>query len=439
MSDFGSRAAEGPQPNLGTAPRGCSTPRRRAVKLQTVPSRVDSEACPRSLRGSGRGAGCTAPVLYGSMPSKLRRARSPLVHDQARFSEGCIPPTRGCRCKGSARGDQLPALTRRHLCRRASTPFPGRMVGDSRPGGSHRHQRAGIKGLNGTLAPPGGRAAGEALGQLQSSTPPDRHPRCLYLGMGTPEDTFFSAILKRRSWRFTVRAPASPPLCFQRCGLSPAPKLTPSAHAPHLQSLAQPRRSGGTPRPVLLLDQAPGPAPAWVRAVPIPSQEAASPCPNPELAMFQLWMGLQPPPASRGFSPHGRTPAGWRVAREVRLASERAGGWHVIVKSKRGRQTEAWHRVGSPRDRNVFISPRRSRAACGGQPCSHSTSTAPMAAHGAGPRERAETTSACVCCHFGSYHLPCHSSSASVDIPPPCPRSAFFRASREKIGNPSEE
>lgn len=34
--------------------------------------------------------------------------------------------------------------------------LPGRLAGGSRPGGSHRHQRAGIKGLNGTLAPPGG-------------------------------------------------------------------------------------------------------------------------------------------------------------------------------------------------------------------------------------------------------------------------------------------
>lgn len=44
---------------------------------------------------------------------------------------------------------------------------------------------------------------------------------------------------------------------------------------------------------------------------------------------------MQPPHGSRGFSLHGRARAGWPGAREVRLASELAGGWHVIVKSEK--------------------------------------------------------------------------------------------------------
>lgn len=94
------------------------------------------------------------------------------------------------------------------------------------------------------------------------------------------------------------------------------------------------------------------------------------------------------------------------------------------MKSERGRQIGAWHRIGSPRDRNVFISPRRSRAACGGQPCFHGIGTTPGAAAGAGPCERAETTSVCFCCRFGSYHLPCHSSSTSPRSPSPLSSSS---------------
>lgn len=55
--------------------------------------------------------------------------------------------------------------------------LPGRLAGGSRPGGSHRHQRAGIKGLNGTLAPPGG---GKGRGKGGGGTwpaPASRSPR----------------------------------------------------------------------------------------------------------------------------------------------------------------------------------------------------------------------------------------------------------------------
>lgn len=115
-----------------------------------------TEACPgheiRRWPGPEQG-GCwgTAAVPDGRKASGAPKGRErPGARPSgARVPGGC------CRCGGGAAGDRLLAPTRRYLRRRASTLPPRRLAGGSRPGGSQCHQRAGIKGLNGTLLPPG--------------------------------------------------------------------------------------------------------------------------------------------------------------------------------------------------------------------------------------------------------------------------------------------
>lgn len=62
---------------------------------------------------------------------------------------------------------------------------------------------------------------------------------------------------------------------------------------------------------------------------PTPTRDAASP------GGWGGWGGAATSPRM------AEARAGWPGAREVRLAWELAGGWHVIVKSERGRQIGA--------------------------------------------------------------------------------------------------
>lgn len=221
-----------------------------------APAGTEERPAPGTRQGGGRapsgvpGHGCGArrqESLGGSEGSEPSGARSGGV----RVPGGCCPGG------GGAAGDRLPAPTRRHLRRRASALPPRWLAGGSQPGGSHRHQRAGIKGLNGTLVSPAGGGAWPAPASRSPRTPPPppappaprrcprpapaagrhrarprwlivpvtnrgrrRRPRCsgrrgsprLLPGRGCP-GTPFSAILKQQSWRLAAGAPF-PPLLF---------------------------------------------------------------------------------------------------------------------------------------------------------------------------------------------------------------------------------
>lgn len=133
-------------PERGEAPRG------------------DGEACP----GSGD---TEAPVPDGGEASGAPKGGDPSAMPG---SPGATPP-----CPAAAAVEVVPVgigslLPPGDIC--AAEParrLPGRLAGGCRPGGSHRHQRAGIKGLNGTArcAGRGGTWPGPA-----SRSPPHASP-----------------------------------------------------------------------------------------------------------------------------------------------------------------------------------------------------------------------------------------------------------------------
>lgn len=83
---------------------------------------------------AGRAFGCRARAPHRGLP---------LASPGARHGGGGTPGG----SPGGAGGEGVPAPTRRHLRR---VPSPGRLAGGSRPRGSPRRRRAGIKGLKGT-------------------------------------------------------------------------------------------------------------------------------------------------------------------------------------------------------------------------------------------------------------------------------------------------
>lgn len=186
IAGFRARAAEGRLANLGTAPGAAPRLARKSReewRLQSMLMRGDSEACPGSgaTDAAGRWAGCwgTAPVPDGrefsGTPKGENRLPAPRGRAVPRSLGGRPPVPLAAVVKVMVVGmDSL--LPPGDIC--AAEParrLPGWLAGGSRPGGSHRHQRAGIKGLTGTLAPPGG----EALGRLQPPAPPAGLPRRL--------------------------------------------------------------------------------------------------------------------------------------------------------------------------------------------------------------------------------------------------------------------
>lgn len=144
-------------------------------RLQTVLPRGQKRGLPRErdTEAAGPRVGCwgTAAVPDGRKPSGAPEGANPPLRGQA-VPRGC------CRCGGGAAGDRLPAPTRRHLRRRASTPPPRwlsarRLAPPPASGdkGIKRHARSAGRGR---------------LGRLQTPVPPERLPRPRGAAPGRP-------------------------------------------------------------------------------------------------------------------------------------------------------------------------------------------------------------------------------------------------------------
>lgn len=112
----------------------------------------------------------------------------------------------------------------------------GRLAGGSRPGGSHRHQRAGIKGLTGTLAPPAGKEEGgkeKGWGHLAGSIlplPPPVPSPCTHT-LGRPRGAAPGRPRQRE-------APGAPAMPYCSCNQPGLPQATVVLGAKRLSSAA---------------------------------------------------------------------------------------------------------------------------------------------------------------------------------------------------------
>lgn len=205
-------------------------------RLQTVPPRGDSETRPGSgdTEAAGPRAGCwgTAPVPDGR---ELRRARTPRCAQAVSGSSGAalLSPAAAVVNEGGASGDRLPAPTRRHLRRGASTS-PPRAAGGWLPARRLAPPPAsGDKGINRharSAGGEGGREKGGALGRLHPPAPPTVASPCART-LGQPRGSAPGQPRQRK-------APGAPAVPYCSCNQPGLPQATVMLGATGLSSAA---------------------------------------------------------------------------------------------------------------------------------------------------------------------------------------------------------